>query len=214
MKRMICVLLVLLLCLPFCGCGRKRAAPEDPGPAQATGGIPETPVPTLPPFRTVTQIEITPENWSLYFEICEVPLHVLNANGGVLELKQNYCVCLREEFQHRLEPLGASRVSFEVAFDVYVNTLEYDTENRLFLHTDDLYYAVRADHSCVFTSGALPKSAYGSSYSSFLRNYAPTYENAFFVGSANYSDGIWAGFYVDLNTVEIVDVSGTLELGY
>lgn len=214
MKRMMCVLLALALCLTLCGCGRRKAAPADPGPTVQENTELSAPEPTLPPFTTTTQVEITLDNWASYFEICEIPLYMLNPNGGVLEVEQNYCVCLRDEFAHRLQPLGASRVDFEIGFDVYVNTLDYDAENNLFLHTNDLLYAVWADHSCVFTSSALPKTAYGSNYGAFLKNYAPSYQNAFFTGSAHYTDGVWAGFYVDLNTIQVLSASGTLELGY
>lgn len=214
MKRIICVLLIAVLCLALCGCGRRKTAPSDAGATTEYVPAAETPAAPTPLYSSTTEIPITLENWSTYFEICEIPLYVTNPNGGVLEVKQNYCVALREEVAHRLQPNGASHVEFEIGFDVYVNTLDQDVENNLFLHTDDLLYALRADHTCVFTSSALPKSAYGASYNTFLQSLAPTYQNAFFTGSAQYTDGVWAGFYVDLSTVEVISVQGTLELGY
>lgn len=217
MKRLFCILLILALSLTLCACGRRDARAEAPGatneyaPAE-TAALPE---PSAPPLNSAsTSIEITPDNWATYFEICEVPLYMLNPNGGVLEVEQNYCVVLREELAHRLQPYGSYRVDFEIGFDVYVNTLDFDLNNYVFLHTDDLLYALRAVHTCSFTSTALPKSAYGSSFNTYLQNQQATYRNAFFTGSANYTDGVWAGFYVDLNTVEIVSVQGTLELAY
>ena len=66
---------------------------------------------------------------------------------------------------------------------------------------------------CSFTARALPKSASGGTYADYLLNRAPMYKNAFFSGSAHYSDGAWAGFYVDLATVEVLSAEGTLELG-
>ena len=217
MKRLLCILLILALSLSLCACGRRGKNAEDPSatteyvPAE-TAALPE-PSPA-PLYNTATSIEITRDNWADYFEICEVPLYMLNQNGGVLEVEQNYCVVLREELAHRLLPYGGYRVDFEIGFDVYVNTLDFDLNNYVFLHTDDLLYALRAVHTCAFTATALPKSAYGSSYNTYLQNQQATYRNAFFTGSATYTDGVWAGFYVDLNTVEIVSVQGTLELAY
>ncbi len=213
MKRLLTLLLVLALSLTLCACGRKRT---EPAPADATSEYsgPEAPVPTplSPPVFRAESIEITPENWDIYFTVAEVPLYMLNPNGGVREVEQNYCVLLRDEFSHRFRDYGDYRVEFEIAFDVYINALDYDKESSLFLHSDDLLYALRATHSCAFTSRALMPGAYGNSYNSYLSGVTPMYENAFFTGSANYTDGVWAGFAVDLNTVELVSVHGTLEL--
>ncbi len=108
---------------------------------------------------------------------------------------------------------GAYQVEFTVGFDVYVDTLDIDLDNRSFSHTDDLLFALRAEHTCTFTAQALPKSASGGTYADYLADLAPQYRNAFFSGSAHYTDGVWAGFYVDLATVELLSAEGTLELG-
>ena len=218
MKRTVCLVLLLALCLGLCACGRKRGAASSREDAATEYSSAETealsPTPAAALYRNYGSVEITADNWRDYFEVCEVPLYQLNPAGGVHELKQNYCVVIREEIAHRLNPYGSYHVDFEIGFDVYVNTLDYDRENNLFLHTDDLLYAVRAVHPCAFTATALPKSAYGSSYSAYLQAGSETYRNAFFTGSAIYTDGAWAGFYVDLNSVELVSVQGSIELGY
>ena len=216
MKKLLSLLLVTL-CLAFCACGRSGTQPAEAGRTN------EYPLPTESAAQEKQEdtgsghydrIEITPENWSLYFEICEVPLFILNPNGGIRELVQNYCVALREEFAHRMRTIGAYEVDFTIGFDVYVDTLDIDLDARSYAHTSDMLYALRAEHTCAFTAKALPKNAAGGTYSDYLVNLAPAYRNAFFSGSAHYTDGVWAGFYVDLNTVEIVSVQGTLELNY
>ena len=217
MKKLLSLLLLVSFCLALCACGKKGTPPAE------TGNTSEYPLPTEalpqvtqepPAYRYYDSIEITPENWSTYFEICEIPLFILNPNGGIREMVQNYCVALREEFAHRMRTIGAYEVDFTIGFDVYVDTLDIDLDARSYAHTSDMLFALRAEHSCAFTSRALPKSASGGTYSDYLVNLAPAYRNAFFSGSAHYTDGVWAGFYVDLSTVEVVSVQGTLELGY
>lgn len=214
MKKMLSILLLLSLALSLCACARRQ-------PARQTGQTEATPIPTEAlveqtpiVYASFDSIEITLENWNSYFEISEVPLFILNPNGGIRELVQNYCVTLREEFAHRLRAEGSYTVDFEIAFDVYVDTLDIDLDNRSFRHTDDLFFALRADHTCTFTARALPKSAAGGTYADYLLNLAPIYRNAFFSGSAHYTDGVWAGFYVGLSTVGVLSAHGTLELGY
>ena len=214
MKKTVLLLLTLVLCLALAACGKSKAAPEEPGETSEYSAGAEAVVTPVPlPLRSAEEIEITPENWSLYFTVAEGPLYMFNPNGGVRELEQNYCIVLRDEFLHRFRDYGSYRVDFEVSFDVYVNSLDYDKENNLFLHTDDLYFAKQAQHRCSFTASALNLSSYGSNYADYLSGLEPSYLNAFFTGSANYSDGVWAGFYVDLNSVQILDARGTLSLG-
>ena len=212
MKKLLSLCLLFSLCLTLCACGKQKSAPAGPGESPA----PDVYIAEATPntvYSRYESIPITPENWSTYFEISEVPLFILNPSGGVRELVQNYCVTLREEFAHRMRTDGGYTVNFEIGFDVYVDTLEIDLDQRSFRHEDDLLYALRADHTCAFTARALPKSAAGGSYGDYLMNLAPMYQNAFFSGSAHYSDGVWAGFYVDLSTVEVLSAEGTLELG-
>ncbi len=217
MKKLFSLLLLASLCLALCACGKSKAPPAEAGRTS------EYPLPT----ESITQatpepvnsghydsIVITPDNWSLYFEICEVPLFILNPNGGIREAVQNYCVALREEFAHRMRTIGAYEVDFTIGFDVYVDTLDIDLDARTYAHTSDMLYALRAEHTCAFTSRALPKNAAGGTYSDYLVNLAPAYRNALFSGSAHSTDGVWAGFYVDLDTIQVVAVEGTLELNY
>ena len=217
MKKIVSLLLFASLCLSLCACGRKETLPA------GTGQTSEYPLPTetisdavqeTPVYTHYDSIEITRDNWNTYFEICEIPLFILNPNGGIREMVQNYCVALREEFAHRMRTIGAYQVDFTIGFDVYVETLDIDLDAHSYAHTSDMLYALRAEHNCAFTARALPKSAAGGTYADYLTNLAPAYRNAFFSGSAHYTDGVWAGFYVDLNTVEVVSVQGTLELLY
>lgn len=217
MKKLLSLLLLVSLCLTLCACGRRGTPPAETGetseyplPAEAIPQVAQEPS----DYRHYDTIEITPENWATYFEICEIPLFILNPNGGIREMVQNYCVALREELAHRMRTMGAYEVDFTIDFDVYVDTLDIDLEAHSYAHTSDMLYALRAEHTCAFTAKALPKSAAGGTYSDYLVNLAPAYRNAFFSGSARYTDGVWAGFYVDLSTVTVVSAQGTLELGY
>ena len=212
MKRLYCLLLLLCLVPALCACGRDKNAPIDPG-LKVDNTIPTQVTPTPLLTRSVS-VPITMDNWGDYFQIREIPLYLYNPNGGVLELKQFYCVVLRDEYAHRMLTHGDFRVDFEIGFDVYVNQLDYDKENNVFLHTDDLFYAVRADHTCAFTAMALPASASGSSYGSYAQSLSTgSFDNAFFTGTAHYTDGVWAGFYVDPASIEVLAASGTLDLG-
>lgn len=212
MKKLLLLVMASALCLSLCACGKREAAPVEPGQTQEAVSVLPDPTPT-PGYSRFESIPITAENWNIYFEISEVPLFILNPNGGVRELVQNYCVTLRQEFAHRMKPVGSYQVEFEIGFDVYIDTLEIDLDNRSFRHTDDLLFALRAVHPCSFNARALPRSAAGGTYADYLTNLVPQYRNAFFSGSAHYSDGVWAGFYVDLATVEVISAAGTLELG-
>ncbi len=215
MKKQIAVILLLLLSLCFCACG-KKSQPIDTGDTNEyqVDILPVTPEPTVQTFTHFESIPIDAENWSTYFEIREIPLYMLNPNGGILEAEQNYCVALREAYLPMLRSSDSYQVDFTVAFDVYVNTLDIDLSSYRFQHTDDRLFALRAEHSCVFNQRALHSSDANASYDRFLNEGVPYYQNAFFTGSATYTDGVWAGFYVDPSTLQVLSASGTLELGY
>ena len=216
MKNRFVVLVLLLLSLSLFGCGKAKGQPIDSGDANeyTVDVLPVTPEPTVQVYTHFETVTITDENWSTYFEIREIPLYMLNPNGGILEAEQNYCVALRDVYLPMLRSSDSYQVDFTVDFDVYVNTLDIDLSTYRFSHTADMLFAVRAEHSCVFNQRALHSSDANASYDRFLINGAPSYQNAFFTGSANYTDGVWAGFYVDLSTLQVVSASGTLELGY
>ena len=216
MKKRIAVIVLLLLCLTLCACGRSEARPIDTGDTNEylVDVLPVTPEPTVQIYTHFETVAITNENWSTYFEIREIPLYMLNPNGGILEAEQNYCVALREAYLPMLRASDSYQVDFTVDFDVYVNTLDIDLSDYSFSHTADTLFAVRAEHSCVFNQRALHSSDANASYDRFLINGSPNYQNAFFTGSARYTDGVWAGFYVDPSTLQVVSANGTLELGY
>ena len=72
-----------------------------------------------------------------------------------------------------------------------------------------MIYAGNATKSAIFDRSALPKSAYGTDY-----NARVGYSNAFFSGWAvvQPESKVWAGFYINLASVQMLDVSGTIEL--
>ena len=203
MKRILSLLLSLALCLSLCACGKKQEEPIAAAP-EAIETV--TPVRMQRSYRSY---EITADNWNQYFEIAEIPLYILTSTGIISQVCQNYCVVLKDEYLPYLNTEGSFSVRFDVAFDIYVETLEIDTEHYTYRHTDDKLYADHATKTAVFDRGALPKSAFGTDY-----NARVGYANAFFNGWASVQpeSKVWAGYYIDPASVQIVSASGTIEL--
>lgn len=206
MKRILAILLLLALCLPLCACGKKRAeeVPAAPEPIETV-----TPVQSARSYHTQ---EITPDNWDLFFEISEIPLYTVTTFGEekiISQVCENYCVVLKDDYLPYLNPDGDYSVRFELSFDLYVDTLEIDTLHFTYRHTDDRLFAVNAVKTAVFNRAALPKSAYGTEYGRRVG-----YANNFFTGwAAMQPDSkVWAGFYIDLSSVQLISVQGSVEL--
>ena len=205
---MLCLLLAAALCLSLCGCGKKEKEPEAeeaaPAAEQAIASAP-----AAKDNRHFHKQEITAENWDMFFEIYEVPLYTVTSSEVISQVCQNYCVVLRDEYVPYIRMDSAESVQFELSLDVYVDTLDIDTAHFTYRHTDDLLYATNTTKTAVFDRYALYKSAFGTNYSEH-----PGYRNAFFTGWAviQPDSKVWAGFYVDLNTVKVLSASGTIEL--
>ena len=229
MKRLICILLALGLSIGLCACGLSAGEPaptETPGedqpvlPTQEVALLtPEedlavTPAPT-PDTRPSHRVEITLSNWNTYFQLREIPLYSITSSGVIAQVCQTYCVVLRDEYLDQVIGGGDSRVEFSFSFDVYYNTLDVDTKNYHYSHTNDFGYdgaplkEASATKTAVFDRYALPYSAYGTDFSRHSG-----YSNAFFSGWANINmeSKVWSGFYIDLNQVRAESVSGTLDL--
>ena len=121
-------------------------------------------------------------------------------------------MALREEYLPYLKPAGNYRVDFLIRFDLYIDTLDVDIEQRIYRHSDDLFYAVQADKRAVFDRNALSGAAYGGLSADYTG-----YANAFFTGYAmllpDYPDQkIWTGFYIDLSRAQAIEASGYIEL--
>lgn len=223
MKRLLCLLLTLGFCLSLGACGKKTEEPVPtegptlPGPAVPTPEVwieptePEespTPPPT-PDTRPYHRVEITADNWDLYFRLMEIPLYSITNSGVIAQVCQTYCVVLRDEYQERAISDGDYQVAFSFTFDIYYNTLDVDTKNYRYGHTNDLMYEVTATKSAVFDRFALLPGAYGTDHSHYSG-----YSNAFFSGWANIhpDSKVWSGFYIDLSQVKLESVSGSLDL--
>ena len=160
-------------------------------------------------------MEITLSNWETYFQLREIPLYSITSSGVIAQVCQTYCVVLRDEYLDQVIGGGDYRVDFSFTFDVYYNTLDVDTKNYHYSHTNDFGYdgaplkEATATKSAVFDCYALPYSAYGTDFSRHSG-----YSNAFFSGWANINmeSKVWSGFYIDLNQVRAESVSGTLDL--
>ena len=154
MKRVISLLLIFALCLPLCACGKK--AEESAAPTEA-----QQPIETVTPvqMRTYRSYEINSDNWNMYFEIAEIPLYILTSTEIISQVCQNYCVVLKDDYLPYLNPEGNYSVRFDVAFDIYVETLDIDTVHYTYRHMGDTLYADKAAKTCLFDRGALPKRA-------------------------------------------------------
>ena len=236
MRRYLCLILALALMLSLCACGKKGAgsAPES-DELQQEQPTEETPVvptpeswsavppqsapaetaPATPDTRSFHRVEITADNWKTYFQLREIPLYSITSSGVIAQVCQTYCVVLRDEYADQVIGDGDYRVEFSFTFDVYYNTLNVDTKNYKYSHTDDFGYdgaplkEATATRTAVFDRYALRFSAYGTDYSRYHG-----YSNAFFSGWANINmeSKVWSGFYIDLNQVQVDSVSGYLDL--
>ncbi|MBR0355797.1 MAG: hypothetical protein IJK35_10525 [Oscillospiraceae bacterium] len=222
MKR-ICLLLAVLLLL-LCACGSEGGESTAPttGEQPVIGGQTQpggegAPSPTAAPVYTgdYRRVDITADNWGNYFELKEIPLYTVTQGDVIAQVCQNYCVVLREEYLPYLKPNGNFRVEFDVSFDLYIDTMDIDTNEGVYRHTDDLFYAVDTTKHASFDRSALPASAYGADASLYTG-----FSNAFFTGYCTLHSGdelgetrVWSGFYIDLSKARVESVSGYLELG-
>lgn len=212
---MIC-LLALCCLLSLCACSGggetaqtagEPAAPQGGAAAAAPGGTgAEAPAYT----GSYHRVTITADNWADYFELKEIPLYTVTQGDVIAQVCQNFCVVLREEYLPYLKPNGSYKVDFSFRFDLYIDTMDINTNEGIYRHTDDLFYAVETTKSAVFDSSALPGSAYGGDASAY-----EGFSNAFFVGycALHAESKVWSGFYIDLSKVTLESVSGALELG-
>ena len=223
MKRFYCLLLALAMCLSLCACG---ATAGEPAPTEEPEETPANPLPEIwiapreedeaaatpaptPDTRPFHQVEINLSNWDNYFQLREIPLYSISSSGVIAQVYQTYCVVLRDEYLDLVKSDGDYSVSFTMSFDVNYNTLDVDTKNYRYGHTDDIMFEVRATKSAVFDRYALRYSAYGTDHSRYSG-----YSNAFFTGWANINmeSKVWSGFYIDLSQVQMESVSGTLQI--
>ncbi len=243
MKRLFCLILALALCLSLCGCRSKSAESEPAEDSQEesgelpgvelfspSGDAPATPPPT-PDGRPYHEVEINSANWSTYFQLQEIPLYSISSIGDsevISQVCQTYCVVLRDEYQDWVIGSGDYEVEFTFTFDVYYNTLNVDTKNKVYDHTGDFGYPdapvfgqedegshssplkeATATKTAVFDRDALRSSAYGTDFSLYRG-----YRNAFYSGWAkiNLESKVWSGVYIDLSQVKLESVSGSLYL--
>ena len=243
MKRLLCLLLILALSLSLWGCGRKNKDPEPAGDArEESGELPGIQLfspsedssaapPSTPDTRHYQVVEINSSNWSTYFQLQEIPLYSISSFGDsevISQVCQNYCVVLRDEYQDWVIGGGDYQVEFTFSFDVYYNTLDVDTKNKIYNHTSDFGYPdapvygqddsgshtsplkeATATKTAVFDRDALRSSAYGTDFSLYHG-----YRNAFYSGWAkiNLESKVWSGVYIDLSQVRLENVSGSLYL--
>ena len=92
MKRILCLLLILALCLSLCACGKKNEEIVAAGPDAVPA--PEVPVASTPDNRRYARVDINMDNWNTYFELREVPLYSVTSTEVIAQVYENYCVVL------------------------------------------------------------------------------------------------------------------------
>ncbi len=217
MKRILSLLLALCCLLSLCACSQETPNAQtpsgnDPQPgAQTQPKGADAPVGQVPAYTgSYHRVTVTADNWRDYFELREIPLYTVTQGEVIAQVCQYYCVVLREEYLPYLRPDGNDRVEFSFRFDLYIDTMDINTNEGVFRHTDDLFYAVETTKPAVFDRSALPASAYGGDASAY-----EGFSNAFFTGycALHAESEVWSGFYIDLDKVTLESVSGALELG-
>ncbi|MGX8692429.1 MAG: hypothetical protein ACSW8E_01560 [Clostridia bacterium] len=220
MKKLLSLLLTLSCLLSLCACSAGGGTQPGGAPSGPQGGgtaaVPDGTGAAAPVYNgRYHRVTITADNWSDYFELKEIPLYSVTQGEVIAQVCQNFCVVLRDEYLPYLKPAGNYRVEFRFRFDLYIDTMDINTNEGVYRHTDDLFYAVETTKSAVFDSSALPGSAYGGDASAH-----EGFSNAFFTGYCVLHTGdelgnnrVWSGFYIDLSQVTLESVSGSLELG-
>lgn len=216
MKRILTLLLALCCLLSLCACSKGGAdtpqsagAPSRPQSGTAPSGQGGTDA--APAYSgSYHRVTITKDNWTDYFELKEIPLYSVTQGEVIAQVCQYFCVVLRDEYLPYLKPVGNYRVEFSFRFDLYIDTMDIDTNEGVYRHTDDLFYAVETTKSAAYDRHALPSSAYGGDASAYQ-----DFSNAFFTGycALHAESRVWSGFYIDLSKVTLESVSGSLELG-
>ena len=109
MKKTICAILSLVLCLSLAACGSKQVPTE-----AATEAVTEAVTEAAP-----QSVEITMDNWEQYFEL--IPAADASSQGEAWAL--GYALVLREEYRY-----VSGTVDFELAYDVEQRPFEGDAE--------------------------------------------------------------------------------------
>lgn len=222
MKRILSLLLALCCLLSLCACssgenGASLPAGRPGRPQSGAADSSQTGTGAAVPNYSgkYNRVTITADNWTDYFELKEIPLYTVTQGDVIAQVCQNFCVVLRDEYLPYLKPAGNYRVEFSFRFDLYIDTMDINTNEGVYRHTNDLFYAVETTKNAVFDRNALPGSAYGGDASAH-----EGFSNAFFTGYCVLHTGdelgnnrVWSGFYIDLSQVTLESVSGELELG-
>jgi len=213
---------LLLALLTLSGCSRQRTAPPDnvtPDISETVAAptAPQTAAESAPEVRppdngNYEEVLITADNWRQYFEIVELPMTVKNSFEEIDEIKQYYCVVLRDEYAARMRYHVGWSVTFTFTFPIDIETLDFKPDSFRYFHTDDHIFATEATRDAVFDCNALGKDAWGQELDIYLLTHSADYQNAFFQGTASYAYDVWQGFYIDIDQVRLESVSGSLQL--
>ena len=168
MKRILSLLLALCCLLSLCACssgenGASLPAGRPGRPQSGAADSSQTGTGAAVPNYSgkYHRVAITADNWADYFELKEIPLYTVTQGDVIAQVCQNFCVVLREEYLPYLNPNGNYRVEFSFRFDLYIDTMDINTNEGVYDHTDDLFYAVETTKNAVFDRYALPSTAYG-----------------------------------------------------
>lgn len=218
-ERYLAVLLFALLVLSGCAARRETVPDNLPpsAPEAPYAAVPDAaPVEIAPTMRPADngnyeEVLINADNWRQFFEIVELPMTVKNSFGEIDEIKQYYCVVLRDEYAQRMRYHAGWSVKFTFTFPIDIETLDFKPDAFQYFHTDDHLFATEATRDAVFDWNALGKDAWGQERDVYLLTHSADFQNAFFQGTASYAYDVWQGFYINIDQIRLESVSGSVQ---
>lgn len=139
MKRTLSLILALILCLSLCACGggEQNNETQDGGNSTINNGNGSTHAPESGTTNTTENtentpksitVEITPDNWSEYFEIVESREYVVDDFGDFLYVTRRWDLVLKKDYSIQ----NNYKLIMEVQYNTYYTDYEVNHETKDF----------------------------------------------------------------------------------